>query len=337
MFGIAANCIVMLVFSSWLKRNTMLPGMCMVSFFLCIYNMMYTVFLDQTTPRFEKFGLLALFSVGFGATYYLLHSKPEWILDSGSSLSDSVGKTLSALNDVLREKKVFADLDLDVSKVLVPEHLTKTLVSVLAGHVSACVFPAALRMAQMYQSVTSSTGVAYQWGAKYLQSSEGVRLLWHATIAGPLLLIASTGMAKGGSKEMSTGGALVVIACHLVIIRPMLQAFLNRGLIEWNDTKSSSNEAEVLDILAKYLKSALQRRLYVLGKVSVQSITFPLLLISLLPLQDFSMLSGASGKTRTPGQGQFLWELVGSYLLWWACLTWSLVFIISLYTLRMYH
>ena len=74
------------------------------------------------------------------------------------------------------------------------------------------------------------------------------------------------------------------MCCHLAVLRPLLQAFLDRGLVEWYETKHSTDEAETSRALAKYLKSALQRRLYVLGKVSVQGLSLPLLLTSLAPL-----------------------------------------------------
>ena len=117
--------------------------------------------------------------------------------------------------------------------------------------------------------------------------------------------------AQSRVKRVGTGGALLVIVTHLVLIRSVLQAFLNRGLVEWYETKHSTDVPETLDILAKYLKSALQRRLYVLGKVSVQGITLPLLLISLVP---FNLMGAGVGPGAGPGAGgegkEMLWEVV---------------------------
>ena len=80
LFGIAANCIATWALGDRVGRNTMLPGMCAVSFLLCVYNTLNTVFLDQTTGRYERYGLVLLFGLGVAGTYWLLMSRPEIVL-----------------------------------------------------------------------------------------------------------------------------------------------------------------------------------------------------------------------------------------------------------------
>lgn len=336
-FGIAANCVATIALGSLVSRNTMLPGMCAVSFLLCVYNTLNTVFLDQTTSKYEKYGLIFLFFVGVAGTYALLFFRAEWVFpEGGEAIPRSVAATLRAFDEVLKKKKVFEGVD--VTGVHIPRHLTLTAVSVLAGYVSACVFSSALRITQGYMSVTNA-GNQFQWGAKYLRRPLWVQTYWHVTMVCPLVLSL---FGPAGYP----GLVFLVILCHLGIIRSMLQAFLDKGLIEWYETKHSTENAATLGALSKYLKSALQRRLYVLGKVSVQGVTLPLLLMSLAPLNlgqslgQWAMVSpshqSGRGVPRRGGEDQdpLIWQVVASYLLWWATCNWSVIFVLSLYLKR---
>ncbi|QDZ20446.1 hypothetical protein HOP50_04g29630 [Chloropicon primus] len=332
LFGIGTNCVATFALSSVMDtRNTMLPGMCVVSFLLCIYNTLNTVFLDQTTSKYERYGLILLFFLGVGSTYWLLLYKSDLVLHT--TLEDSVTKTLAAFSEILKKREVFTGLD--ATKVKIPNHLTATLISVLAGYVSACVFSSALRITQSYNMSIATSQADFHWGAKYLKRRGSLQVVWHTAMVAPLLL-ACMGPSDGKG-AMYAAAVMFVVVAHLAIIRPMLQAFLDRGLVEWYETKHSTDNAETLSALAKYLKSALQRRLYVLGKVSVQGITLPLLLISLVPL-NLSLLNRGgevdvpTGAANLPGQ--FIWELVASYLLWWGSCNWSVIFLVALYLRR---
>mmetsp|Transcript_10310 Transcript_10310/g.36624 ORF Transcript_10310/g.36624 Transcript_10310/m.36624 type:complete len:440 (+) Transcript_10310:136-1455(+) len=335
LFGIAANCIATWALGDRVGRNTMLPGMCAVSFLLCVYNTLNTVFLDQTTGRYERYGLVLLFGLGVAGTYWLLMSRPEIVLGDRAALDSSVEGTMAAAQDLLRRKGVLSGAGAGAgAAIAVPRHLTLTLVASLAGHVTSCVFSSALRVAQSYYMAfsSSSSQQGFAWGAKYLQRPAWVRALWHLAMVAPIAL-AAAGLARpsvGGGLAQSSC-CLACVCCHLAVLRPLLQAFLDRGLVEWYETKHSTDEAETSRALAKYLKSALQRRLYVLGKVSVQGLTLPLLLTSLAPLGLGPARAALGGDPRAP---PFVWEVVASYLLWWASLCWSIIFLVSLYLRR---